>query len=190
MKVSELLEAYAPPVKNTKLGFRNRGEKVPAGKQGIPIGGSKEWLKTFGATETDVAQALRVVRQSPEYRAVKAHMDDHSTERHHKNGSMMFDTQIKVPGVNGQPRVRRVKITVQPNGKMDETAGNDFHRAPITSMKPRIVPGDAVQSIVKSMTSSLAKLATTMERRKAQAAAGLKKAEKEASSRGSIGVKY
>lgn len=182
MKVSELFEAYEPPVRNPKLGFRNKGEKVGTGKEGIPIGGTKEWLKTFGATETDVAQALRVVRQSPEYRAVKAlGMEDQSGDRHNKNGSITFVGFVKVPRAQGYggPRDRRMKITVQANGKMDETNANDFHRYPLTSPKPRIVPGDAVSSIVKTMTASLEKLARTVERRQAQAAVALKKFEKE-----------
>lgn len=176
MKVQELFEAYTPPVKNPKLDFRNKGEKVGTGKQGIPIGGSKEWLKTFGATSADIDQALRVVRQSPEYRAVKAlGMSDQSTDRHHKIGSMMFVGTIKMAEGNFKPRERRMKVTIQPNGKMDETNQNDFQRAPITSSKPRIVPGDAVQSIVKSMTPSLEKLAKTIERRRAQAEVSMKK---------------
>jgi hypothetical protein len=178
MKVSELFEAYTPPVKNPKLLFTNGGRKVGTGKAGIPVGGTKEWLKAFGATETDVSQALRHVRQSSEYRAVKAlGMKDESTDRHNKLGSMMFIGYLTVPkGVPGKTREERMKITVQANGKMDETAQNDHHRAPLNSLKPRIVPGDAVSSISKTMCASLARLAVTVERRQKQAAADVKKA--------------
>lgn len=168
MKVNELFEAYVAPVKNKKIGFSARGEKVPggSGKEGIPLGGTKEWLKTFGATETDVAHALRVVRQSPEYRTLKGlGLRDESADRQTKLGSITFVGELAVPNSAGKPRAQRVKFTVQANGKIDETRPNNYHRAPVTSAKPRIVPGDAVQSIVKSMTQSLEKLAKTMDRR-------------------------
>jgi hypothetical protein len=178
MKVSELFEGQATLTRNKKLGFRNKGEKVPVGKQGIPIGGTKEWLKAFGATETDVSQALRVVRQSPEYRAVKAlGFTDESSDRQNKIGSITMVGYIKYPtSVPGKTRDERQKVTVQANGKIDETSINDHHRAPINGPKPRIVPGDAVQSISKSMCASLSRVAMTMERRMKQAAAEVKKA--------------
>lgn len=169
MKVSELFEAYAAPEKNKKLGFRNKGEKVAVGKEGIPIGGSKEWLKTFGATETHIGQALRHVRASGVYKQLAAlGLNDESTDRHNKIGSMMFvGTMFEPLGDSvSKPRVRRIKFTVQPNGKIDETAQNDFHRAPVTSSKPRIVPGDPVSSISKSMESSMEKLVKTMTARR------------------------
>ena len=180
MKVNELFEttleeAYTPPVRNKKLGFSNKGEKVPTGKQGIPTGGTKEWLKSFGATSTDVDQALRTVRQSAAYRAVKAAgMVDESTDRHNTLGSMTFVGYIECIH-NGRLVKKRMKVTVQANGKIDETSIDDYHRAPMTSLKPRIVPGDAVQSIVKTMSASLEKVASTVERRKAQAKAEIKK---------------
>lgn len=177
MKVQELFEAYTPPVKNKKLSFTSGGRKVGTGKQGIPVGGTKEWLKAFGATSADINQALRVVRQSPEYRAVKATgLSDESTDRHNTLGSIMFVGKIKDVSWGGKPTERRVKFTVQANGKIDETAQNDHHRAPVNSPKPRIVPGDAVQSIAKTMQASLAKIATTMEARIKKGASNVKAA--------------
>lgn len=173
MKISELFEAFTPPTRNPKLGFRTKGSK-------IPVGGTKEWLKAFGATATDVDQALRVIRQSAAYRALKElGMVDESTDRHNTLGSIVFVGSVTLPAGAGKTRDQRLKVTVQANGKMDETRPNDWHRAPISSKKPHIVPGDAVQSIVKTMTSSLELLAKTVERRKAQGAADIKKAEKE-----------
>ena len=169
MKVTELLtEAYTPPTKNPKLGFRNKGEKVSVGKQGIPIGGTKEWLKTFGATDQHIEQALRHLKQSPLVKKLPSlGLFDESTERHMKLGSMMFIGTIGEGMKGSKPRVRRIKITVQANGKIDETAPNDHHRAPIVSPKPRIVPGDPVNSIVKTVEASLEKVIATMERRRA-----------------------
>jgi hypothetical protein len=184
MKVSELFEGQATLTRNKKLGFSNKGEKAGTGQKGIPTGGTKEWLKAFGATSADINQALRVVRQSPEYRAVKAlEMSDQSTDRHHTLGSMMFVGFIKMPShVPGKTRDKRVKVTVQANGKIDETNQNDFHRAPMQGPKPRIVPGDAVQSIAKTMCASLARVASVIERRKKQAAADIKKSTSKSSS--------
>jgi hypothetical protein len=102
-------------------------------------------------------------------------MEDQSTERHNKNGSIVFVGYIPAGGRMVR-RNERMKVTVQANGKMDETAANDFHRAPLTSPKPHIVPGDAVSSIAKTMRASMAKLASTMERRKKQAEADAKRA--------------
>jgi len=178
MKVSELFEAYTPPEKNKKLGFRNKGEKVGTGKQGIPIGGSKEWLKTFNATAEHVSHAMRIMKQSAVVKKLASlGLHDDSSERHAKNGSMMFVGTMAYPveGAKDGKRVYRIKFTVQPNGKIDETAPNDFHRAPVTSPKPRIVPGDPVDSIVKSMTASMEKLASTMEARRAKEAKLFKK---------------
>jgi hypothetical protein len=173
-----LKEGVATLTRNKKLGFTNKGSKVTTGKQGIPIGGTKEWLKAFGATETDVSQALRVVRQSSEYRACKAlGWSDESSDRQNKLGSISLVGYIKYPtSVPGKTRDERQKVTVQANGKIDETSINDHHRAPMNGPKPRIVPGDAVQSIVKTMCASLDRVATTMERRMKQAAAEVKKA--------------
>lgn len=168
MKVQELFEAYTAPEKNKKLGFRNKGEKVGTGKQGIPIGGTKEWLKTFGASAEHIAQAVRRLKQSPLVKKLASlGLHDESADRHHKNGSMMFIGTIGEDTKGFKPRVRRLKITVQANGKIDETASNDHHRAPITSPKPRIVPGDPVSSIVKSVEASLEKVISTMEKRRA-----------------------
>lgn len=168
MKVQELFEAYTPPVKNRKLGFRNKGEKVAVGKQGIPIGGTKEWLKAFGATAEHIEQALRQLRQSGVVKRLAAlGLHDESSERHHKNGSMMFVGTIG-EGLKGmKPRVRRLKFTIQANGKIDEGSPDDSSRGPINAPKPRIVPGDPVSSIVKSMEASMEKVVTTMEKRRA-----------------------
>lgn len=170
MKVSELFEAYTPPVKNPKLGFRNKGEKVAVGKQGIPIGGSKEWLKSFGATAEHVDQAMKQLAHSGVVKQLAAvGLHDESSDRQRKLGSMSFVGTMGIPtGVDGKgkPKVYRIKFTVQPNGKIDETQPNDFHRAPVTSVKPRIVPGDPVGSITKSMTASMEKLVSTMQNRR------------------------
>ena len=99
MLVNELFEAYTPPVKNKKLGFT---QKVKSTKHGIPTGGTKEWLKSFGATETDINQALRVVRQSDVYRRLKGMgVEDVSTDRHHKLGSIMLVAYIKTASPSG-----------------------------------------------------------------------------------------
>jgi hypothetical protein len=175
MKVSELFEAYTPPVKNRALAFRAGGKKVGTGKQGVPIGGTKEWLKSFGADAEHVAQAMRVMKQSSLVKQLqKIGLFDESSERQTKNGSMMFLGSIAVPAGDGK-KVKRLKFTVQSNGKIDETAPNDFHRAPVTSKKPHIVPGDPVQSIVKTMSASLEKLLQTMERRRDQESKLMKK---------------
>ena len=167
MKVQELFEGQATLTRNKKLGY-SKGAK-------IPTGGTKEWLKAFGATSADINQALRVVRQSPEYRAAKATgLTDESTERHNTLGSIMLVGKVKDVSYAGRATERRVKFTVQANGKVDETAPNDWHRAPISTPKPRIVPGDAVQSIAKSMQASLAKIAITMERRIKKGASNIK----------------
>ena len=180
MKVNELFEA-AIPSKNPKLGFRNKGEKVAIGKQGIPIGGSKEWLKTFGATAEHIEQAMRVMKQSQAVKKLQSlGLFDESSDRNRKIGSMQFigsiaDVSSKNPDF---PRVIRLKFTVQPNGKIDETQPNDHHRAPVTSPKPHIVPGDPVGSIVKTMTASMEKLASTMEARRAKEKKLIAKASK------------
>lgn len=179
-RVTALKEEYSAPTKNPKLGFRNKGEKVPTGKQGIPIGGSKEWLKTFGATAEHVEQAMRVMKQSAAVKKLASlGLHDESSDRNLKNGSMQFIGTMAFPSTVGgtQPKVYRLKFTVQPNGKIDETQPNDFHRAPVTSPKPRIVPGDPVGSIVKSMTASMEKLASTMEARRAKEKKLLSKAK-------------
>lgn len=179
MKVTELFEAYTPPVKNPMLAFRSKGEKVVVGQKGYPVGGTKEWLKTFGATETDVSVALRYVRQSPEYRTLKnldLSMKDASTERHEKNGSIVFAGVIDTPNSNGRPRARKIRFTIQANGKVDVDGALDS-RGPMNVPKPRIVPGDAVQSIVKTMTQSMAVVTKNLVRRMEKAKAELKKFE-------------
>ena len=164
MKVNELFESsYTPPVKNPKLRFSTKAK--------IPVGGTKEWLKAFGATETDIQQALRVVRQGASYRAVKAlDMKDESTARHDKLGSIMFIGAYKEATTNppsqGKFRSGRWKMTLQANGKIDETAANDWHRAPVATGKPHIVPGDAVGSIVKTMNNALDKMAANLTNRR------------------------
>lgn len=172
MKVSELFEAYAPPEKNRKLGFRNKGEKVPVGKLGIPIGGSKEWLKSFGASQEHIDQAMKQLSHSGIVKKLAAlGLHDESSDRNRKLGSMQFVGTMSYPSAadgKSNPKVYRLKFTVQPNGKIDETQPNDFHRAPVTSPKPRIVPGDPVGSITKSMTASMEKLVATMEARRAK----------------------
>lgn len=178
MKVSELFEAYTPPEKNKKLGFRNKGEKVGTGKQGIPIGGTKEWLKSFNASAEDVTHAMRIMKQSGAVKKLASlGLHDESSDRQAKIGSMTFVGTMAYPseGSKDGRRVYRIKFTVQANGKIDETQPNDFHRAPVTSPKPRIVPGDPVDSIVKSMTASCEKLAGTMEARRAKEAKLFKK---------------
>lgn len=164
MKVSELFEAYTPPVKNRKLGYR---EKVK-----IPVGGSKEWLKAFGATAEHIEQALRIMRASAVVKKLASlGLTDDSGPQNFRNGSMQFVGSMTVPiSADGKsnPKAKRVKFTVQPNGKIDETATNDFHRAPVASGKPHIVPGDPVGSITKSMTNAMEKLVTTMEKRRAK----------------------
>ena len=151
-------EAYEAPVRNKKLGFN------PTAK--IPTGGTKEWLATFKATPQDVEQALRQVRQSAAYRAIKSlGLSDSSNEGHARRGSIMFTGHITVPAANGRTRDRRIKLTVQPNGKIDETAPNDWHRYPMASGKPRIVPGDPAGSIQKTMEAALEKMASILEKR-------------------------
>jgi len=171
MKVNELFEAYEAPVKNKKLGFRER----TASGAGIPVGGTKEWLATIKATPTDVEQAHRVIRQSPEFKALLKLADDVTTSAHSKRGSMMFIAHSKFANGN-RIGTRRFKFTVQPNGKIDETSPNDYHRAPVNGKKPRIVPGDAVNSIAKSMIASIEVITKVLERRFKEHAAGLKKA--------------
>lgn len=161
MKVAELFEAYTPPIKNPKLRFSTKAK--------IPVGGSKEWLKAFGASAEHIEHALRQVRQSAAYRRVKATgMTDESTERHSKNGSIMFVGSIQEPAGLGKLRARRLKLTIQPNGKIDETATNDHHRAPMATGKPRIVPGDPVSSIQKTMEAGLEKMADNLVKRRAR----------------------
>ncbi len=182
MKVSELFEAYTPPVKNPKLGFRNKGEKVATGKAGIPIGGTKEWMKSFGATAGHIEQALRHVRQSAAYKKVKdLGMSDVSTDRQRANGSITFVGPIRYASQDGSKMYqRRMKLTVQANGKIDETAPNDFHRAPMTGPKPRLVPGDPVSSISKTMEASLEKMASNLANRRAKEEKEVARAQKAA----------
>lgn len=160
MNVSGLFEA-APIRRNTRLGFNTRIK--------IPLGGTKEWMKAFGADETHMAAALEKVRETEAYKAVVASgMREMRHTRNSAHGSMAFNAVIpstRRPGY-GIP----VKFTVQPNGKVDETSTNQYHRYPLASGKPRIVPNDPVMSIVKSMGQALKNVARTMERRKAQAA--------------------
>jgi hypothetical protein len=171
MKANELFEAYVPPVKNKKLGFRADAK--------IPVGGTKEWMKAFGAMDEHFDQARRVIKQTAEYRAVLASgLKDESTERHVKNGSFMFIGSLSVSALHRRATSRRQKITVQANGKIDETAPNDFHRAPMASKKPHIVPGDPVKSIVKTVCASLQKVADNQALRKKKAEAAVKKAAK------------
>lgn len=164
MKVSELFEAYTPPVKNKKLGFSTTAK--------IPVGGTKEWLKAFGATAEHVAQAMRHMKQSAIVKKLQSlGLFDESGARHAKNGSMMFVGTMAIAApytAGGKPKVRRIKFTVQPNGKIDETAPNDHHRAPVGTRKPHIVPGDPVGSITKTMTAAMEKLASAMEKRRNQ----------------------
>lgn len=162
MKVSELFEAYTPPVKNKKLGF-NKDAK-------IPVGGTKEWMKSFGATDTHIQQALRHVRASSAYKKVKdLGMQDMSTDRNGKMGSITFVGTIRYGNHDGTKLYqRRMKLTLQPNGKIDETAPNDYHRAPMASGKPRIVPGDPVSSISKTMEAALEKMAANLTNRRAK----------------------
>ena len=159
MKVSELFEAYTPPVKNKKLGFSTTHK--------IPVGGTKEWMKSFSATAEHIEQAMRQMKQSQIVKKLQSlGLFDESTDRHRKIGSMMFIGTMAEGSATFKPRVRRLKITVQPNGKIDETAPNDHHRAPIASGKPHIVPGDPVGSIVKTMTGAMEKLVSAMEKRR------------------------
>lgn len=175
MKVSDLLEAYEAPAKNKKLGYIEKSK--------IPTGGTKEWLKTFGATDVDIKNALRVVRQGPQYKAILAlGMKDESTDRHSNLGSIMFIGELKFRAdveMSAMAKTklykRRMKLTVQPNGKIDETAQNDHHRAPMASGKPHIVPGDAELSIVKTMNAALEKMASNLTNRRAREAKDLKK---------------
>lgn len=161
MKVAELFEAYTPPVANKKLGFNTKAK--------IPIGGSKEWLKAFGANAEHVEHALRNVRQSAAYRRVKSlGMTDESKESHNKNGSIMFVGLIQVSVGEGKLRNRRMKLTIQPNGKIDETQPNDIHRAPMATGKPRIIPGDPVGSIQKTVEAALDKMADNLVKRRAR----------------------
>ena len=159
MKIAELFEAYTPPVKNSKLRFSTTHK--------IPVGGTKEWMKSFGATEEHIEQAMRQMKQSQIVKKLQSlGLFDESTDRHRKIGSMMFIGTMAEGTAMFKPKVRRLKITVQPNGKIDETAPNDFHRSPIGSGKPHIVPGDPTGSIVKTMTAAMEKLVAAMEKRR------------------------
>lgn len=153
MKVDELFEAVAIPARNPKLGYREKAR--------IPVGGTKEWMKAFGATAEHLEQARRQLKQTAAYRAVKElGLKDESTERHEKNGSVMFKGEI--PNMyHPQGKIRRLQLTVQANGKIDETNVTGHHRQdrfPMGAPKPHIVPGDPVSSIVKTMTKSLEQL--------------------------------
>jgi len=122
-------------------------------------------------------QAHRIVRQSPELKALLRIADDVTTSAHSKRGSMMFIAHLDVPGKNRITKTRE-KFTVQPNGKIDETSPNDYHRAPVNGPKPRIVPGDPVSTVAKTMIASIAVITKTLENRikkneKAIKAAGL-----------------
>lgn len=156
----DLAEGYTPPTKNPKLRF--------SASHKIPVGGTKEWLKAFGATQEHIDQANRILRQSVLVKRLAAlGLHDESTDRHRKLGSMMFIGTIAVPTQPGyKPRVKRMKFTIQANGKIDETAPNDHHRAPVGAKKPHIVPGDPVSSIVKTVSNSLEKLIDNMEKRR------------------------
>ena len=156
MKVSELFEE-AIVKKNPKLGYR-------ADKK-LPVGGAKEWQKTLGATSADVKAALAEVRKSNEYKAALAvGLEDQSADRQTALGSITFVGYLPASGGNPS-KARRVKFTVASNGQVQETSPNDYHRAPVGTGKPRIVPNDPVASITKTMAAAIAKIASTMKNR-------------------------
>ena len=176
MKVQELFEALVD--RNKKIGYDN-DRKIFSGQ-------TKEWLKTIGATPTHIEDAMRKLKQTAEYRAVLAqNMTEDSSDRELANGTLTFVGIIDETGFTklgdysrGSPRPRRLKYKVLASGKIDAVQANDYHRYAVSAPKPRIVPGDPVGSIVKTMSASLEKLASTLEKRRKAAANANAKAAK------------
>jgi hypothetical protein len=73
--------------------------------------------------------------------------------------------KLKTVGAKPDLRTVRLKYTVSPNGKVDFTAPNNFHRWPAPSGKPALVKDKPVESIVKTMRNALDSVARLVGKR-------------------------
>ena len=126
-------------------------------------------------TPADIEKAYSIVTASPEYEAIlKLGMEDISTNRMKKNGTITFAGKVTQWGYLGYEndeyvyglRAQRLKYSVLAHGKIDVTLPDDSNRYDIVTPKPTMVPGNPVQTVVRTMTKSLEKLKAVIERRK------------------------
>jgi hypothetical protein len=146
------------------------GEPTPAGKagEGFILGPVGDWLDKMGATKEDIPAALKLVRQSNEYKKlIDLGFQEKPTPARERDGTLVLVASFK-PNLNS-PEPMNLFYRVLPNGKIRALPSESSrHGGPVqtfqpmtTETHPNLTP---VERIAGSMIRSLAKLRKVVAR--------------------------
>lgn len=156
-----------------KPAARTTGELTRAGKagEGYIKGATGDWLNLMGATPSDLPEALKLVRASPEYKAlIELGFEEKSTPASEKDGILFFIGEI--PLLLGRDKSEPLFFRVYPNGKIrslprTEKEINTKYGRPLLVLHPftkETHPDLApVERVAKTMVQSIQKLTKVVQ---------------------------
>jgi len=136
------------------------------------VGYTKDWLDQLGVTQADIDQAIVKAKQTKAFKdLIEAGFKYDGTKRTEKNGTLRFALPIFLDVPAGhRKRTGERWYQIMANGLIrqeDETKGVLKGRGPMKSPKTRVVPGNAVKSLVRTYETAMEELAKKKVRNKA-----------------------